>query len=66
MNPWAYGWIGWLSFFCVWEGVALWRNHSRETMTLTFFMEHHFPRWFFAAFLGWLYWHFTSAAPAVH
>ena len=58
----AYAWICWLVSFAALEAVGL--AHRWHGMTFTFFIEHHFPRWFLAGFLGWLTWHFLVAPPA--
>jgi hypothetical protein len=62
MNWEAYAWIAWLASFAVLEAIGLARR--ADAMTLTFFIEHHCPRWFLAALLGWLTYHFLVAAPA--
>ena len=62
MNWEAWAWVGWLAAFGILEALGLVVRHN--TMTLTFFIEHHFPRWFLAAVLGWLTYHFLVASPA--
>jgi hypothetical protein len=54
----AYCWVAWLFAFVVLEGIALKLAHKRGAMTLTYFVEHHAPRWLLAAFIGWLAYHF--------
>lgn len=58
----AFAWIAWLCAFGVLETIGLMKRH--DAMTLTFFVEHHFPRWALAALLGWMTYHFLIAAPA--
>lgn len=64
MNWEGYAWIAWLLTFGILESIALIKK--RDVMTLTYFTEHHFPRWFLAGFLGWLTYHFLVAPPAIH
>lgn len=56
----AWAWIAWMVGFGVLEALGLVR-HPEGSMTLTYFLEHHIPKWLLAAFLGWLSWHFLVA-----
>jgi hypothetical protein len=62
----SYVWVVWLTGFFIFEAWALVTRSSHETITLTCFIEHHFPRWFLACFLGWLCYHFLIDTPALH
>ena len=64
MNWEKYAWIAWLAAFGVLEAVGLWKRHVNEGMTLTFFIDNHFPKWILAGVLGWLAYHFLVAGPA--
>ncbi len=61
----GYAWIAWMVTFVVLETIALVRKLRGGTMTLTYFTEHHVPRWMLAAFLGWLSFHFLIDTPAM-
>lgn len=52
-------WIVWGLFFAVFETLGLRRVPG--AMTLTYFVEHHTPRWALAAFIGWFSYHFLIA-----
>jgi hypothetical protein len=63
MRSWeAWAWTLWLIEFGVLETIGLIKRGNG--MTFTFFLEHHAPRWFLAAFIGWLTYHFLVAPPA--
>ena len=62
MNWEGWAWVAWYAAFCVLEAIGLWKR--QDAMTLTYFTEHHAPRWLLAAFLGWLTYHFLVAPPA--
>ena len=62
MNWEAIAWILWLSAFGVLETIGLVKRS--DAMTLTFFIQHHFPRWVLAGVLGWMTYHFLIAGPA--
>jgi hypothetical protein len=58
----AYCWIAWLVAFGILESIGLAKR--ADAMTLTFFIQHHFPRWCLAGLLGWMTYHFLIAGPA--
>jgi len=62
MNWEGYAWIAWLAAFGILESIGLFKQ--RDAMTLTYFVQHHFPRWVLAGFLGWLTYHFLVAGTA--
>lgn len=62
MNWEAYVWYIWLGLFAIFEAIGLF---SKNGMTLTFFIQHHFPKWMLACLIGWFFYHFTVAPPAM-
>jgi hypothetical protein len=63
MNWEGYAWVIWLCAFGVLEFIGLVKHGN--AMTLTFFIQHHVPRWALAAFIGWLTYHFLVAKGAM-
>jgi hypothetical protein len=58
----GWAWIAWLVAFGILESIGLF---SRNGMTLTFFIQHHLPKWVLSCLLGWMFYHFISAPPAL-
>jgi hypothetical protein len=59
MNWEGYAWIAWLAAFFILETIGLWKRPTGG-MTLTFFIENHFPRGLLAAVIGFLALHFLD------
>jgi hypothetical protein len=60
----SYIWMGWVALFVIFEAIGLLLRHENEGVTLTYFIEHHIPRWILAGALGWLAYHFLVAGLA--
>lgn len=58
----GYVWSVWLGMFAVFEAIGLF---SKSGMTLTFFIQHHFPKWMLVVLIVWLAYHFWIAPPAM-
>lgn len=56
----GYAWIVWIAGFGILETLGLVR-HPDGSMTLTYFLEHHLPKWIMSAFIGWMGYHFLIA-----
>lgn len=54
------GWIVIIGAGLAWEAVAFRMGDTETWPTLTRVVREHAPKWFLAASLGWLVWHFLA------
>lgn len=77
MTAWTWGWAGWLAWFAVEEGLALWRGGAGATLSAHvwtwFALENtdkrrtawvRFRRFALIAFMSWLTYHFLTGGRA--
>jgi len=62
MNWSGWAWVAWLGLFGILEYLGY--EQFRGGTTLTYFIEHHVPKFVLAMFCGWFIWHFLISPPA--